>query len=215
MTDPRTEYYAWLRELLGGTLPAAVFAASERHLDKLGANKAKEAPAPPAGGLAGVVGGQEVGEASTARKTSQKGIDLIHSFETCKLTAYPDPGSRDGTPWTIGWGSTGPGIVRGIVWTQKQADDRFKADLAKFENGVSKAIGDVPTTQSQFDAMVSLAYNIGINAFAGSTVCRRHKAGEYEGAATAFSMWIKNDGAVLRGLVRRRAAEADLYRGRT
>lgn len=163
----------------------------------------------PAGSVSGGAAPQTAGD----RKTSPKGIALIHSFETCELTAYPDPGSADGNPWTIGWGSTGPGIARGVVWTQAQADDRFVADLGKFEGKVSAAIGAAPTTQSQFDAMVSLAYNIGADAFAGSTVCRRHKAGDYKGAADAFGMWVKNDGKVMKGLVRRRAAEAALYRG--
>lgn len=150
---------------------------------------------------------------SAGRKTSPKGIALIHSFEQCRLTAYPDPGSSNGEPWTIGWGSTGPDIKRGTVWTQEQADARFAADLAKFERGVAAAVGDAPTTQDQFDALVSLFYNIGIGAGTGSTVIRRHKAGDYEGAAAAFGMWVKNDGKVMRGLVRRRAAEAELYRG--
>lgn len=146
-------------------------------------------------------------------RASQAGLNLIHSFEQCKLTAYPDPGSADGNPWTIGWGSTGPGIARGVVWTQEQADERFKSDISGRERKLNDILGGVPTTQAQFDAMLSLGYNIGMEALAGSTVMRRHKEGNHEGAATAFGMWNKNDGQVMRGLVRRRAAEADMYRG--
>lgn len=142
---------------------------------------------------------------------SPRGIKLLHSFEGCRLKAYPDPGSKDGNPWTIGWGSTGPGIGPGVVWTQAQADARFAADLAKFAWRVAALLDGVPTTQSQFDALVSLAYNIGVNALAGSTVLRRHKAGDYAGAQAAFAMWNKNDGKVMKGLVNRRAAEAELY----
>lgn len=145
------------------------------------------------------------------RQVSQRGIDLIHSFESCKLNAYPDPGSKDGNPWTIGWGSTGPDIKRGTVWTQAQADARFAADLAKFAAKVEALLGDAPTDQSQFDALVSLAYNIGAEALRKSTVLRKHKAGDHPGAADAFGMWVKNDGKTMRGLVRRRAAEAALY----
>lgn len=153
------------------------------------------------------------------RNISPKGIKLIHSFEQCRLEAYPDPGSKDGHPWTIGWGSTGEGIHRGVRWTQAQADERFERDIAKFVQGVDELLGDAPTTQNQFDAMVSLAYNIGLGSanplrpggFRRSTVLRKHKAGDYEGAANAFGMWIKNDGKVMRGLVRRRLAESDLY----
>jgi GH24 family phage-related lysozyme (muramidase) len=149
--------------------------------------------------------------ASTGRQVSQRGIDLIHSFEQCRLDAYPDPGSRDGNPWTIGWGSTGPGIQRGTRWTQAQCDERFRQDLAKFAAKVDALLGTTKTTQHQFDAMVSLAYNIGVGALAKSTVLRKHKAGDHVGAARAFLMWNKNDGKEMRGLTRRRLAEADLY----
>lgn len=147
----------------------------------------------------------------SGRTVSQQGIDLIHSFEQCKLEAYPDPGSKDGTPWTIGWGSTGPDIKRGTVWTQEQADERFARDISSFAAKVDALVGDAPTKQNQFDAMCSLAYNIGTNGFAKSTVLRKHKAGDYLGAARAFLMWNKNDGKVMRGLTRRRLAESDLY----
>ncbi len=148
---------------------------------------------------------------ATGRKIGKRGIALMHAFEGCKLEAYPDPGSVDGNPWTIGFGSTGPGIHKGVTWTQKQADDRFEADLTKFAARVEALLGDTPTDGSQFDALVSLAYNIGLDALRKSTVLRRHKAGDHAGAAAAFAMWIKNDGVVMKGLVRRRAAEAALY----
>lgn len=147
--------------------------------------------------------------AAPGKRVSKAGTDLIHSFESCKLTAYPDPGSRDGHPWTIGWGSTGPGIVKGVVWTQAQADARFAADLGRFEKGV--ALMAPVTTQSQFDALVSFAYNVGLAALNDSTLLRMHKAGDYTGAKAQFARWDKNDGKVLKGLTRRRAAEAALY----
>ncbi len=145
------------------------------------------------------------------RQVSPKGIDLMHKFEGCKLEAYPDPGSRDGNPWTIGRGATGDGIRKGVTWTQEQADERFAADLAKFAAQVDRLIGDAPTTPNQFSAMTALAFNIGIGRFTRSTVLRKHKARDYTGAARAFVMWNKNDGQVMRGLTRRRLAEADLY----
>lgn len=155
------------------------------------------------------------------RRVSQKAVDLMHSFESCRLEAYPDPGSRDGHPWTIGWGSTGPGIAKGVKWTQAQADARFLTDLAKFEDGVSRLIGAAPTTQDQFDALVCLGYNIGLDedsdtiaeGLGDSSLLRKHKAGDFAGAAKAFASWRFNDGREMRGLVRRRAAEAKLYRG--
>jgi lysozyme len=143
------------------------------------------------------------------KRVSSAGIALIHSFESCKLTAYPDPGSVDGKPWTIGWGSTGPGIAKGVVWTQKQADDRFAADLGRFEKAV--ALMAPVTTQNQFDALVSFAYNVGLAALNDSTLLRFHKAGDYAAAKLQFGRWDKNDGKVMKGLTRRRAAEAALY----
>lgn len=157
------------------------------------------------------------------RRVSKAAVDLIHSFESCRLEAYPDPGSADGHPWTIGWGATGPGIGRGVRWSQEQADARFLQDLAKFEDGATRLIGSSPTSQCQFDALVSLAFNIGLDEDADtiaeglgdSTLLRKHKAGDYEGAAKAFLSWTFNDGRQMKGLVRRRAAEAKLYRGET
>ncbi len=143
------------------------------------------------------------------KRVSPEGIALIHSFESCKLTAYPDPGSVDGKPVTIGWGSTGPDIRLGMTWTQEQADARFSADLGRFEKAV--ALMAPVTTQNQFDALVSFAYNVGLSALNDSTLLRFHKAGDYGAAKLQFARWSKNDGKVMKGLTRRRAAEAALY----
>lgn len=150
--------------------------------------------------------------ASSVRRLGPQGTALMHSFEGCRLEAYPDPGSKDGHPWTIGWGATGAGIAKGVVWTQAQADARFVLDIDKtYGAAVNKMLGDTPTTQAQFDAMVSLAYNIGVSAFQRSTVLREHKKGNHTAAARAFLLWNKNDSKVMRGLTRRRMAESDLY----
>ena len=70
---------------------------------------------------------------------------LVQQFEGCakkradgSFDAYPDPGSG-GDPWTIGWGTTGPDVKRGVVWTQQQCDDRFIAHLNEFAENVVKA----------------------------------------------------------------------------
>lgn len=145
------------------------------------------------------------------RRVSGKGIALLHKWEGCRLEAYPDPGSKDGKPWTIGWGSTGPDIGPGTVWTQAQADARFERDLERYADEVARAIGDAPTTQDQFDALVAFHYNTG--KIASATLTKRHKAGDYRGAALEFEKWVFNDGVRMQGLVRRRAAEAQLYKG--
>jgi lysozyme len=148
-------------------------------------------------------------------RASRRAIDLIHSMESFEAKAYPDPGSKNGLPVTIGWGSTsdlnGNPIKLGTVWSRETADAKFAQDLRKFETGVLKALDGALVTPNQFDAMVSLAYNIGVRAFTGSTVVRKHKAGDYAGAKAAFAMWNKNDGKVMNGLVRRRASEAEMY----
>lgn len=143
---------------------------------------------------------------------SPQGVAAMKAHEGLRLTAYPDPGSRDGKPWTIGYGSTGPDVKKGVVWTKEQAEARFLSDLRRFENLVEKLL-KVPTSQGQFDAMVSLAYNVGINGFSTSTVLRRHNARDFAGAAAAFIMWRYNDGKEMPGLIARRDDEAARYRG--
>ena len=152
--------------------------------------------------------------APVGRVPSARIVKFLHGFEQCKLEAYPDPGSRDGSPWTIGWGSTGPDIRKGTVWTQHQADARFAQYLAKLSADMDRLLGDAPTTQDQYDAMLSLAYNIGTGAFASSTLLKKHKAGLYAEVPAQFLRWNKNDGKVMPGLTRRRNAEADIYEGK-
>jgi lysozyme len=154
--------------------------------------------------------------ASAPRKVSEAGIALVKSFEGCArrrpdglVEAYPDPGTG-GAPWTIGWGATGPGIGPGTAWTQAQCDTRLVADLARHAADVLRAIGDAPTTQGQFDALVSFHYNTG--AIGRATLTRRHKAGDIAGAGREFARWNRAGGRVMAGLTRRRAAEAALYR---
>lgn len=141
---------------------------------------------------------------------------LIKRFEGCKLTAYPDPGTG-GKPITIGWGSTsdpqGRPISMGTTWTQGQADARLAAHVLEFAAGVDKALDGAPATAMQKGAMVSLAYNIGVGAFTGSTLLKKHKAANYDGAAAQFAVWNKSGGRVMQGLVNRRASEMRVYKG--
>lgn len=146
-------------------------------------------------------------------------IKLIQRFEgyakelpNGRVQAYPDPGSG-GDPWTIGYGSTGPDIKKGTVWTRKQAEDRFVAHVSEFAEKVTRLLGGTATTQAQFDAMVSLAYNVGVGNLSSSTLLKFHKAGRYVEAANEFARWNKAAGKVMPGLIHRRAEEAKLYRG--
>ncbi len=130
-----------------------------------------------------------------------------------RYQAYPDPGTG-GKPWTIGVGTTGPDVGPDTIWTRDKCLDRFHADLAKFASGVAKAIGDAPTTQANFDAMTSLAYNIGLGAFGDSTLLKKHKAGDFTGAAAQFDKWINAGGKPMQGLRARRWDERRLYEGK-
>ena len=144
------------------------------------------------------------------------GLALIKRFEGCArkrsdgtFAAYPDPGTG-GDPWTIGWGATGKGIARGNVWSQAECDTRLERDLARFARDVARALAAAPTTPAQFDALVSFHYNTG--AIAKATLTKLHCAGRYGEAAGEFARWVNAGGKRLPGLVRRRAAEAELYR---
>jgi lysozyme len=144
-------------------------------------------------------------------KTSQNGRALIREFEGDKLTAYVCPSGK----LTVGVGHTGPDVKRRMKITQAQSEALLDADLARFEKAVSAAI-KVPLNQNQADACVALAFNIGAGAFAGSTLVKLLNTKDYAGAAAQFARWNKGTvNAVLTtlpGLVRRRAAEAALFR---
>ena len=94
--------------------------------------------------------------------------------------------------------------------TQAMADAWFDKDVAKFESGVSSLITS-PTTQGQFDAMVSLAYNIGLGNFGKSTLLKKHNSCCYTCAADQFRVWNRANGKVMNGLTKRRAAERQVY----
>lgn len=141
-------------------------------------------------------------------KLSQRGIDLIKQFEGYSSKAYPDP-ATGGAPWTIGYGTTN-GVKPGMIITAEQAEKMLRDDVAKFESGVSSLIA-APTTQGQFDAMVSLAYNIGLGNFGKSTLLKKHNARCYTCAADQFRVWNRANGKVMNGLTKRRAAEREVY----
>lgn len=141
-------------------------------------------------------------------RPSNEILHYIKQIEVLKLKAYmPTPNDVP----TIGYGSTGPDIKLGMVWTKEQAEARFKAFCDNLAAQMSRALGNLPTTQKQFDAMFSLAYNVGIGGFLRSSVLKNHKSGRFISAKTSFGLWVKQAGKTLRGLVIRRAKEADIY----
>ena len=127
------------------------------------------------------------------------------SFEGCELHAYLD---QRGFP-TIGYGHTA-GVVIGDTCNEQQAQAWLYQDLYTADVAVNKAV-TVCLTQNQFDALVSLAFNIGAYAFAHSTLVRILNAGSVQAAADQFLVWDKTNGQTNPGLLRRRNAERTLF----
>lgn len=146
-------------------------------------------------------------------KTSAAGLNIIKKWEGLRLLAYADP-ATGGEPYTIGYGHTSmagpPPVKPGMRISAKEANTILQADLKVFEKGVSDLLKR-PATQAQFDAMVSLTYNIGIGNFKRSTVLRKFNAGDSAGAAEAFMLFVKANGKVMKGLINRRSEERDLF----
>ena len=141
--------------------------------------------------------------------TSDQMRRMIEAWEGCELTAYPDPGTG-AEPWTIGYGHTGPDVTPGLTITQEQADLLLSGDLHRFEADVNGVCGDA-TTQQQFDALTSFAYNCGFGNLRSSSLLRYHLAGDYAAAANEFQKWDHAAGQVMAGLLRRRQGEAAVY----
>lgn len=149
-------------------------------------------------------------------KLSYNGLALIKEFEgyikklpNGDCEAYRCPAGV----WTIGWGCT-EGVRPGMVWTRAKAEKELKKEINQFEVGVERAV-TVPLTQNQFDALVSFSYNCGLGALKKSTILRKLNSNDYAGAAKAFSLYNKGGGRVLKGLVRRRKAEMELFNRKT
>lgn len=146
---------------------------------------------------------------TAVRHINAAGLEIVKRNESCRLDAYQDAVGV----YTIGYGHCP--AISGTRITQEHADELLWSDLDRFESAVCEATASVPTSANQFSAMVSLAFNIGAGAFRGSTVVRKHRLGDFVGAAEAFLLFDKGHEhgqfVVLPGLLRRRKEEAALY----
>lgn len=138
-------------------------------------------------------------------------VDLVKGFEGVRLSAYQDSGGV----WTIGYGLTrypdGRPVQQGDTITQSQADSYFLQTLQQFAQQVEDNI-NVTLRPNQFAALVSLAYNIGINAFKNSTILDLVNENPNNPDIRAqFMRWVYVNGNVIQGLINRRTAEANLY----
>lgn len=142
---------------------------------------------------------------------SPKGFAFIKNQEGCKLKAYQDQVGL----WTIGFGTTmypdGRKVKKGDTITQQQADMFLQAQVTTVYGWVVDNSVKVKITQNMFDAMTSLAYNIGFGGFKSSTVLKKVNLKDFKGAADAFLSWVKGNGKVLPVLVQRRQKERALF----
>ena len=138
---------------------------------------------------------------------SERGLALIEHFEGGRLRAYKCPAGV----WTIGYGHTGHDVREGLEISQAQAGELLAADCRRFEQAVSRLVA-VPLSQNRFDALVSLAFNIGEGNLQRSTLLKMVNDDPGDPAIRQeFLRWDKAGGAIMPGLRRRREAEAGLY----
>lgn len=140
-------------------------------------------------------------------KISEEGISLIKKFEGCELRAYLDAVDVP----TIAYGRT-KDVKIGDICTQQQAEDWLEEELVEYAGYVEKAV-TVPLEQNQFDALVSWTYNLGPSNLNRSTALKLLNMSEYDGVPAQLKRWNKAGGKVLEGLVRRREAEAEMFKG--
>lgn len=137
-------------------------------------------------------------------KLDKKGLDLIKSFEGCKLKAYKCVPTEK--YYTIGYGHYGKDVKQGMSITSKQAEELLIKDVAKFEQYVNSYV-KVDITQSMFNALTSFCYNCGAGALGSSNLLKYVNKKEFEKASQEFPKWNKSGGKVLNGLVKRREKE--------
>lgn len=149
----------------------------------------------------------DIPELRGGKGINDQGLNLLKSFEGCKLKAYDDGGEV----WTIGYGHT-KDVVEGMTITQERADQWFREDLGKFGSYVEDAV-KVTLNGDQFSALVCFCFNVGPGAggFGGSTLLELLNRGDYQGAAQQFPRWNKVDRKSWLGLTRRRLAEQALF----
>ena len=138
---------------------------------------------------------------------SEEGKNLIKKFEGCELEAYKCAAGV----WTIGYGHIKT-AVEGMKIDQATANELFDEEMGEYETYVNTAV-TVPLSQNQFDALVSLVFNLGNGNLNASTMLKVINSGDHAGVPAQIKRWNKAGGKVLDGLVRRREAEALLYQG--
>lgn len=137
-------------------------------------------------------------------KISEQGISLIKSFESCKLTAYKALSTEE--HYTIGWGHYGSDVKAGWTISQNEADALLLSDLERFVKYTNTYTKSLVLNQNQFDALVSFCYNCGPGTL-GKLVSSR----TVEEIAEHIEDYTKSKGKVIKGLIRRREKEKELF----
>ena len=140
-------------------------------------------------------------------KTGTEGVELIKHFEGCRLEAYLCPANV----WTIGYGHTS-GVREGDVIDQEAAEAHLIEDLEEFEGYVNDMV-EIALKQNEFDAIVAWTFNLGPGNLKESTLLNRLNYGPLSDVPAQIQRWNRAGGQVLEGLVKRRAAEAALWKG--
>jgi lysozyme len=148
----------------------------------------------------------KIAATAAAAVIGASGLTLIKVSEGRRLQTYIDP---VGIP-TVCYGHTGPDVRLGQRYTPEQCDAILLKDIKVHRDGVMRCTR-VPLNQNQSDAVVSLAFNIGVSRYCNSTLARKLNAGDYAGAANEFPKWTYAGGQQLPGLVTRREAERRLF----
>ena len=130
---------------------------------------------------------------------------FISQFEGCSLTAY----KCSAGVWTIGYGHT-KGVSEGDTCTQEQADAWLIDDVKETQTLLAHYV-NVPASEGEFVALVSLAFNVGVGALMKSKLLRKLNSGDRDGAAEEFLDFDLANGRRIEGLTRRRKQEHDLF----
>lgn len=138
-------------------------------------------------------------------KASGRAIKLIKELEGCRFRAYDCPAGV----CTIGYGHT-EGVYSGMLIDEDEAERFLTQDIEKVEKALNQALL-VPVTQSQYDALVSFVFNIGISAFYQSTLLAKLNVGDYDEVPREMMRWVFVHGKVSEGLQRRREKEVALF----
>jgi lysozyme len=133
-------------------------------------------------------------------------VGLIKEFEGLRLEAYICPAGV----WTIGYGTT-DGIKQGMKISLEEAEDLLANECQRFYNGVLEEVGNI-CNERQIGALISFVYNVGVGAFEGSTLLKVIKKNPNDvHIKNEFMRWVFANGKMMRGIERRRKAEAEVY----